>query len=99
MEPRRRNLSRRNIHASVTGVFGSGPAAYSLPLLAQNQAWLQGYLTKLNLPPGEPLFRMTSDMGVTRAEYHALSEAYEHPIIKSLRASTQLEVVAERSAA
>ena len=58
--------------------------------LAQNQAWLQGYLTKLNLPPGTSL-PYDEHMGVTRAEYHALSEAYEHPIIKSLRA-TQLEV-------
>lgn len=52
--------------------------------VARKQSWFQAYVAKLNLQPGEPL-PYHEQMEVSRAEYEALTKAYERPAIIPLQ--------------
>lgn len=62
----------------------AGVQARFTAAVAQQQTWLNGYLAKLNLKPGDQL-PYDERLGVTRAEYDALTKAYNEPTIMPLQ--------------
>ena len=56
----------------------AGVQARFAQAVAKKQEWFQAYLARLNLKPGE-ILPYHEEMGVSRAEYEALTRAYANP--------------------
>lgn len=62
--------------------------------LARKQAWLQGYLKRLDLKPGQTL-PYDPEFGISREQYEQLLRAYEQPAVMPQQ-TVQIEVSVRR---